>query len=88
MLKASADFMVSSRSMKVMHGGGEAGQVVFAFPMTSDIADAFGVTTDRTGLMIAVRPDDPSVLEKYVSGEYTGFSIGGSYGETEFFDDA
>lgn len=86
MLKAASDFMQHSRSMKVMHDGDTAGSVVFAFPMTSDIADAYDIQTRTTGLMIAVRPNDPSVLGKYLSGEFTGFSIGGSYGETEVLD--
>lgn len=82
MLKAAADFMVNSRVAGEMHGrDGEgqpvqAGHVVFAFPMTSDIAKAFGVETDTTGLMIAMKPDD-GMLAKFKSGEYTGFSIGG-----------
>lgn len=77
MLKASLDFMENSQVAKEMHTGDQAGTVVFAWPMTSDIAKAFGVMTKRTGLMIAVRPSDKDMLEKFQLGELTGFSIGG-----------
>jgi hypothetical protein len=50
---------------------------VFAFPMTTDIAKAFGVETKTTGLMIGLKPDNNAMLAKFKSGELTGFSIGG-----------
>jgi hypothetical protein len=78
MLKAAADFMENSRVIKEMHAGDDKGFVVFAWPMTEDVAKAMGITTKRTGLMIAVKPDDPAVLDKFKSGEYSGFSIGGT----------
>lgn len=77
MLKAAVDFMENSRTMKEMHAGKGKGAVVFAWPMTEEIAKAFSITTKTTGLLVAVKPDDPAVLEKFRSGEYTGFSIGG-----------
>lgn len=82
MLEASTDFMLNSRMAKDMHKAGEEGilpgSIVFAFPMTEDVAKSFGVESSTTGLMIAMKPDDNDVLEKFKSGEYTGFSIGGS----------
>lgn len=77
MLDASSDFMQNSRVAKEMHEGGEKGSVVFAFPLTTDIAKAMGVETKTTGLMIAMKPSDPAMLAKFKSGELTGFSIGG-----------
>lgn len=77
MLKASLDFMQHSRMAKEMHVGDEKGSVVFAWPLTKDIAAAMGLTTKKTGLMIAMKPGDDEMLEKFRSGEYTGFSIGG-----------
>lgn len=77
MLKASLDFMENSQVAKEMHTGDQAGTVVFAWPMTADIAKAFGVMTKKTGLWIAVRPSDKEMLEKFQLGELTGFSIGG-----------
>lgn len=77
MLKASTDFMLSDRVGKEMHAGEAAGTIVFAWPLTTDIAKAMGLETDRTGLMIAWKPSDVATLEKFKSGEYSGFSIGG-----------
>lgn len=82
MLKASADFMEGARVAKEMHSGDAAGSVVFAFPLTTEIAAAFGVETKTTGLMIAVKPE-PDMLAKFRDGTLTGFSIGGSRLEDE-----
>jgi hypothetical protein len=77
MLKASADFMAHSRVLGDMHQTAEGGAVVFAFPMTAEIAKAFGLVTKTTGLMIGVKPASAETLAKFKSGEYSGFSIGG-----------
>ena len=82
MLKASLDFMENSQVAKEMHTGDQTGKIVFAFPMTADIAKAFGIETEKTGLMIAVKPD-ADMLQKFKDGTLTGFSIGGSRGEDE-----
>jgi hypothetical protein len=87
MTKASADFMLNSRAGKVMHSGDDVGDIVFAFPMTQDIAKEFGIQTRRTGLMIGWKPRDRAVLSKFRDGTFTGFSIGGSYGSTEELPD-
>ena len=86
MLLASVDFMKNSRVAKEMHVGDEKGTVVFAWPMTAEIAKAFDIETKTTGLMIAMLPDE-DVLEKFKTGEYTGFSIGGSRIEDEEVED-
>lgn len=59
-----------------MHDGPDRGHYPFLFPLTTDIAKAMGITTDKTGLMCAFAPP-PDVLAKFESGEYTGFSIEG-----------
>lgn len=77
MLKAATDFMASSsRPGNDMHRTDD-GTVVFAFPLTSDIAKALDIETPQTGLLIAMRPDNPETLAKAKAGEYRGFSIGG-----------
>jgi hypothetical protein len=81
MLKASTEFMLESRVSGDMHARAD-GQVVFAFPLTEEVAKALDITTKRTGLLIAMKPS-PAVFEKFKKGEYTGFSIGGSRGEDE-----
>ena len=82
MLKAASDFMENSRTAKEMHTGDKRGSIVFAWPLTTDIAKAFDIETNTTGLMIAMRPDE-DMLEKFKSGELTGFSIGGFRGIDE-----
>jgi Putative phage serine protease XkdF len=89
MLKATSDFMLSSRISGDLHVRDEAGapvqdgDVVFSFPLTSDTAKAMGISCDRTGWMVAIKPS-AEVLGKYISGEYTGFSIGGQRVDDEY----
>lgn len=83
MVKAAMDFMMNSGKTKEMHDGNEVfGEVAFAFPLTTEIAKSFDIETKTTGLMFAVKPS-PSVLQKFKSGVYTGFSIGGQLIESE-----
>lgn len=77
MLSASVDFMQGARMAKEMHSGDASGTVLFAFPLTTDIAKAFGIETKTTGLMIAMKPHDAAMLGKFRDGTLTGFSIGG-----------
>lgn len=83
MLAAATDFMQHSRVAKENHTGESVGEIVFAFPLTTEIAKALDITTKYTGLVLAMKPSDPAVLEKYRSGEYRGFSIGGERGKDE-----
>jgi len=85
MLKASTDFMLHSREAKEMHKGGKAGSVVFAFPLTAEVARSLDIVTKKTGLIIAMKPD-AEMLAKFKSGELTGFSIGGVRGDDEEVD--
>lgn len=78
MLKAASEYMQNGAIAKEMHVGDEKGKVVFAFPMTADVAEAMGVRCDQTGLMIAMKPDNKAMLQKFRDGTYSGFSIGGS----------
>lgn len=77
MLEATAEFMSGFRIAKDMHAGKSVGQVVYGFPVTDDIAKALGITADRTGFIVGMKPDSDEMLQKYAKGEYTGFSIGG-----------
>ena len=49
-----------------------------------NVAKALGIQTSRTGLLVALAPDDPATLEKARNGEFTGFSIGGAILESEY----
>jgi hypothetical protein len=77
MLAGSVDFMQGPRIAKEMHTGDPIGLVLFAMPLTTDIAKAFEIKTNTTGLMIAMKPDSADVLAKFHDGTYTGFSMGG-----------
>jgi hypothetical protein len=83
MLKASADFMEHSQLGGIMHRRDEdgepvpGGKVVFAWPMTAEIAASLDMTTKRTGLLVGIKPSEPEDLEKARRGEFRGFSIGG-----------
>lgn len=79
MLEVSTEYMLDSRIAKEMHVGDENGSIVFAWPMTAEIAKAFNIETDQTGLMIAMKPGSEEMLEKFRDGTYQGFSIGGQY---------
>ena len=78
MVEASSDFMENSRACKSMHFGPVNGTLVHSFPLTTEIAKAMGIETKQTGWMVAMKPSDETVLQKFRSGEYSGFSIGGS----------
>lgn len=85
-LKAWLDFMNSDqRIMDNMHNGQPVGKVVFAFPMTEDIAASFGLVDklDQTGVIVGTLITDDEVLKKFQTGEYTGYSIGG----TAYYED-
>ena len=77
MLRACANFMAGPRTAKAQHAGGRIGQVVFGYPLTRDIADALGVTVQRTGFVVGMKPDCREMLDRFANGEFTGFSIGG-----------
>lgn len=93
-LIAATDFMLKYRTAGEMHRleddnePYDAGDVVFCFPLTTEIAKAFNIQTDTTGLLIAMKPRSEDMLEKFRDGTYTGFSIGGKYLErvTEVLD--
>jgi hypothetical protein len=82
MIEAATDFMLHSREAGEMHQRMGAGQVVFAFPLTEDIAKAFEIQSRKSGLMVAVKPD-AKMMAKFVDGTYQGFSIGGFREEDE-----
>lgn len=76
MVESTSDFMENARVAKDMHVGSQHGTIVHSFPLTADIAKAMGITTEKTGWMIAMKPS-AEVLKQFVSGERRGFSIGG-----------
>lgn len=77
MLKASVSYFSGDRIAKDMHQGGPVGQVVFGFPLTAEIAKSLEIETVMTGLIVGMKPESEELLQKYKTGEYQGFSIGG-----------
>lgn len=77
MLEAVTDFMAEARVAKDMHTGEQNGAIVHSFPLTAEIAKAFGITCEKTGWMVAMKPDSAEILKSYANGDRTGFSIGG-----------
>jgi hypothetical protein len=83
MFDASVDFMRKRRTMKLMHKGEKKGEILFAWPLTTEVAKAMGLQSDVTGLMIAAKPASAKVLKDVEDGKLTGFSIGGRRVEDE-----
>lgn len=75
-LSAWTDFMKVGTLGDMHEGTDEGGQVVFAFPLTEDIAAALDIQTETYGILVGIQPS-PAMLAKFISGEYSGFSIGG-----------
>ena len=77
LMKAATDFMLSTRITKEMHMGGKVGEFVHSLPLTKEIGDALGITSDKEGWIVACKVYDDAVWEKVKSGELKAFSIGG-----------
>ena len=77
-VKAAMDYMAEAGgAVDEMHDGvATEARVVFAMPLTPDIAKAYGLTTKQYGLMIAIKPTTEQ-LAKLKTGEYNGVSIAG-----------
>lgn len=76
MAKAALGLVAAGSPGNEMHDGPDRGTYPFLFPMTTDIAKAMGITTEKTGLMCAFKPPS-DILQKFRDGTYTGFSIEG-----------
>lgn len=77
MLKAAAAFMDGDRPGNEQHSGPDKGKFLFAFPLTTEIAKALGIETDRTGLIVGYKAT-PETIAKVKAGKFTGFSIEGA----------
>lgn len=82
MLFASAAYMSGDRVAKDGHRGSAVGQCIFGFPMTEEIADSLDIVAKRHGFLVGMRPRS-DLLEKFASGERTGFSMGGTCEDLE-----
>ena len=79
MFKAAVDAAATGFQLPgdVNHAGPDVGEYYFMFPVTTEIAKALDWTVKKTGLVVGYHPGDDAVLEKFKSGELTGFSITG-----------
>lgn len=53
------------------------GEVVYAFPLLSDVMDPLGVHADRSGLLTGIQVDQ-DLFDRYQAGELSQLSIGGA----------
>jgi hypothetical protein len=78
MLKGIGDFAMYGSVMDSMHDESRIGIIQYSFPMTRDIMKSLGFEKGKEyGWAVAGKPDKRSDLKKFLSGEWTGFSIGG-----------
>lgn len=82
MVNAADDFMFNKRNAKAMHQGKDIGFVLHSFPFTKELGEALGMTSDREGWVIAMKILDDNEWRKVKSGEFRGFSIGGTGSRT------
>lgn len=72
------EFMKTSKVHKAMHDGDPIGEVIYAFPLLSDVVKSLGIDTGgKTGYITGVYVADDTTLQKFADGIYKGFSIGG-----------
>ena len=76
--QAAHEFMLHKRVGGSMHKQFDVGQVVESVVFDSDIQKALGIDLPYEGWFIGVKVSKKEDWDKVVSGEYTGFSIGGS----------
>lgn len=76
MEKMADRFMRSARAAKAMHDGDDVGEVIHSFPLTKELADAFGIQTDREGWITGTYIKSDVEWQKVLKGEYHGLSIG------------
>lgn len=77
LLSAWTDFFKNGQILGNMHEFADSGDVIFAFPMTKGIANDLGFVGETYGMLVGIQPSEDG-LAKFQSGEYTGFSIGGT----------
>jgi len=77
MEKMADGFMRSARAAKAMHDGDDVGEVIHSFPLTKELAEAFGIQTDREGWITGTYIKSDEQWQKALRNEYKGLSIGG-----------
>ena len=86
MVKAVNKFMEHIRVGKMMHKGEQVGQVVHSMPLTNEIGESLGISSNREGWVVALKVFDDEVWSLVKSGQLTAFSIGGKAKRKEVND--
>lgn len=76
--KAAHDFMAFYRTGGEMHQEMGIGTVVDSIVLSKSVQDALGIDLGREGWFVGMKVDKDDVWKRVKSGEYAGFSIGGS----------
>lgn len=81
---AFAKFAEGDRVMLFNHDASQGikGRCLWIFPLSATIAKSLNITTQTTGVLIGVKPDDPALLDEFGKSIH-GFSIGGRGHVTE-----
>jgi hypothetical protein len=77
MVLMANEFMKGARHAKAMHTGEARGEIIHSFPMTKNLAQQFGIETNKEGWIIGMHLSDDEAWEATKSDDFTGFSIGG-----------
>ncbi len=77
LVKAVNGFMEHVRVGKTMHVGEQTGVIVHSMPITKEIGESLGISSDREGWIVAYKVYDDAVWDMVKSGELAAFSIGG-----------
>lgn len=77
MEKAATRFMLGARNGLTMHKGEPTTTIVHSMPLTKQVMEAFGISSNKEGWLIAVKVHDDDTWDRMKKGEFTGFSIGG-----------
>jgi hypothetical protein len=77
MEKAATEFMLGTRKGLTMHSGEQTTTIVHSMPLTKEVMDALGISSDKEGWAIAVKVHDDKTWQDAKGGRFTGFSIGG-----------
>ena len=83
MAKMADSFMQSVRTAKAMHQGDGIGEVIHSWPLTKDIAAAFGIETNKEGWLVGMKIHDDRIWDLVKQGRLAELSIGGRAGKRE-----
>lgn len=72
-------FAEGDRTMLIDHDAskGVHGKVLWMFALDADTQASLGLTGNKTGVIVGVKPSDPTVLDRFEKHELRGWSIGG-----------